>query len=588
MGIINLQTNLRTLRYDNDTINGGSSGLPYIRYSLSEDFNEEDNSILIDSARFSSDYPVRGGLYSIRAASEDAIRVRKFLTDFPKGSNFTQKQVDLQRSNPFIETGINGGRLNTRVYNLNSNLLLSVLNAGNGDYFPRAGATPFTLQNDNNKYISIVGKKDKLDNRLINLHDTKILNSTGSTDLNILGISSDFNEILNYDGGPDSTYGIGDTTHFRSTDYFGVPINTNSDDKPTYFNLGQKIDISVLGASNFLNFILSGDDLNIAKGIYEVSGSVIDEVSSIERQQNTFKSSFNTIPYEKIIQKQQQIVGETVTDFRKEVQSPEFVFSRDYNRKDVNLSSRVGIGSPGARPSTLRKDINEVFESGQDKVNIIPLIHKDFDKAPEEEEGARDLIKFNIETLDNNNENKTYRTHFRAFLTNFGDSFSSDWATSRYSGRGDNLYSYQGFNRDINFSFIIAAQSKQEMKPLWQKLNYLASTIYPDYSPGNGFMRGNIHRVTIGEYLYRTPGIIKSLNFTIDNDYTWEIKMDQPENGFDSDMMELPQIIKANVIFTPILDTLARTITSTDTNIPSLITNNVGKNNFINNYEIKT
>jgi hypothetical protein len=586
MGIINLQTNLRTLRYNNDTRGGGTSGLPYVRYSLDQDFTKEENSILIDSARFSSDYPVRGGLYSVRSAAEDAIRIRKFLTDFPKGSNFTQKQVDLQRSNPFIETGINSGRLNTRVYNLNSNLLFSVLNAGTGTYYPRPGANPFTLQNDENKYISIVGKKETLENRLVNLYDTKILNSTGSVDLTSLGISSNDNELLNYNGGPDSTYGIGETTHFKSTDYFGVPINTNSTDKPQYFNIGQKINTSVLGASNFLNFILSGEELDIAKGIYEVSGSVIDEVTSIEREQNTFKGFFNTMSYENIVRRSQHIVGVTPTDFRKEVESPEFIFSRDYNRSDVNIESRVGIGSPGARPSTNRKDINDIYENGQDKVNIIPLIHKDYNSPPEEEKGARDLIKFNIETLDNNDENKTYRTHFRAFLTNFGDNLSGDWSANKYAGRGDNMFAYQGFNRDITFSFVIAAQSKQEMKPLWQKLNYLASTIYPDYSPSEGFMRGNIHRVTIGEYLYRTPGILKSLNLSVADDYPWEIKMDQPENGYDSDMMELPQIIKASVIFTPILSTLPRTITINDTNVPSLITNNVGKNNFINNYEI--
>jgi hypothetical protein len=126
MSIINLQTNLKTLKWGNDQPDGGDSGLPYIKTSLPENSSAIER-IALESVKFSADYPQRGGLYAVRAAAEDAIRIRKFLTDFPKGSLFTQKQVGLQKSNPLIETGTNGGRINTRTYNLNSNLLFSVL-----------------------------------------------------------------------------------------------------------------------------------------------------------------------------------------------------------------------------------------------------------------------------------------------------------------------------------------------------------------------------------------------------------------------------------------------------------------------------
>jgi hypothetical protein len=131
------------------------------------------------------------------------------------------------------------------------------------------------------------------------------------------------------------------------------------------------------------------------------------------------------------------------------------------------------------------------------------------------------------------------------------------------------------------------AQSKQEMKPIWQKLNYLTSTLYPDYSIENNFLRGNIHRITIGDYLYRMPGFLKSLNFTIDKDYSWEIKMDEPESGSDQDMMELPQLIKVSCTFVPIFDELPRTITRNNSNISALISKNRGNTeNFIRNQNI--
>ena len=115
-----LKSDLRKLKFGKDQPDGGNSGLPYIKTPLPENGTANER-ILLESARFSADYPIRGGLYAVRAAEEDAIRIRKFLTDFPKGSNFTSKQVGLQKSNPLTETGKNGGRINTQTYNLNSN-----------------------------------------------------------------------------------------------------------------------------------------------------------------------------------------------------------------------------------------------------------------------------------------------------------------------------------------------------------------------------------------------------------------------------------------------------------------------------------
>ncbi len=579
MGLINLQTNLLSLGWGQDQPYGGDSGLPYIK-TFSPEQSSQAERIIIESAKFSSDFPIRGGLYSIRAAAEDSIRIRKFLTDFPKGSNFTYKQVGLQKSNPLIETGKNGGRINTQTYNLNSNLLLSVLNAGNGDYYPRPGATPYTLLDDENKYFSIVGKKSTDDNRLVNLYKSKIKFETLEDDkLFELGISNNDFLILDYIGGPNSLYGDGNTIIGRATDNTGNTIFTGRYPTSNYIKLSSPLTPNVLGISNYLTILdptLVGDKLNHTKGIYNIGDDVKDEITNEQREKNTFKTFYNTLPYNKIIQKQPYVLNTTLVDFRTEVEEPNNVFSRDYSDPLIPMTTRIKIGSPGARPKELRNDINAVFKDGQDKVNLIPIIYKNYNEAPELEDDARDLIKFNFETIDNNNINNTTRTHFRAFLKGFDDNHSGDWVGKRYTGRGDNMFTYQGFDRKITFSFIISAQSKQEMKPLWQKLNYLTSTLYPDYST-QGFMRGNITRLTIGEYLYRVPGVLTSLNYSISDNYPWEIKIDQPEEGYDNDMMELPQIMNVSVSFTPILDSLAQTGQKT----PIIMSDKVNRN-FIN------
>ena len=293
--------------------------------------------------------------------------------------------------------------------------------------------------------------------------------------------------------------------------------------------------------------------------------------------------------------------------------------ARNYNDPLVNITTRIGIGNPGARPRAKRKYINDVNDGiGQDKVNMIPLYtdatnpFKDSKYGSEGNKSARDLIKFAFEVIDNDNPSNTTKVHFRAFLTNFSDSHGAEWASQKYMGRGENLYAYQGFTREVSFQFKVAAQSKQEMMPLYQKLNYIVSSLYPDYN-SQGFMRGNLHQLTIGEYFYRTPGIITSMNITVDDNYPWEIKYTEPEasgstlnstdqfpsflkkdgsdefqkSNSDADMMELPQVLNVQVTFKPILNELPslskhRGDSNNDTR-GILISDDVGiQENFIN------
>ena len=565
MSLINLQTDLTNLRWGRDTPGGGDSGLPYIKTSLPQNSSTLEY-IALESAKFSQDFPKRGGLYSIRAAAEDAIRIRKFLTDFPKGANYTLKQIGLQKSNPFIETGKNGGRINTRTYNLNTNMLLSVLTAGDGIYYPRSGATPLTLLNDNNKYANIVSRKEKTNNRLVNLSN-KNKNKIDTFKFNELGISVDPNLLFEYQGGPGSLYGIGNTIIRKPTDNQGYIYDINNPKNNFIYNISPVSSSILYNTSNTPSSILSKWGF------------------SYDNENILFPtSSYNENIFQSIVNRDSYIITKRFDDFRKQTNN----FSRDYTSIQVPMITRVNIGSPGGRTQEERKDINIVYKLGQDKINLSKIFYNNFDNPVERDsKNIRDLIKFSIEVIDNDNPNMTYRVHLRALLDSITDNISSNIESKKYMGRGEDFYNYTGFKRDISFSFTVMAQSKQEMKPIWQKLNYLTSTLYPDYSIENNFLRGNIHRITIGDYLYRMPGFLKSLNFTIDKDYSWEIKMDEPESGSDQDMMELPQLIKVSCTFVPIFDELPRTITRNNSNISALISKNRGNTeNFIRNQNI--
>ena len=137
--------------------------------------------------------------------------------------------------------------------------------------------------------------------------------------------------------------------------------------------------------------------------------------------------------------------------------------------------------------------------------------------------------------------------------------------------------------------FTIMATSKAELIPMFTKLNFLASSLAPDYGT-NGFMKGNMVRMTVGGYLYEVPGVLTSLSYTIPDDTTWEIAIDEDGN-IDPSVKELPHRINVSLGFTPIQDFLPsrqNNIYNDDGEIET-----VGKQHFIslsngeNNYEDK-
>jgi len=230
--------------------------------------------------------------------------------------------------------------------------------------------------------------------------------------------------------------------------------------------------------------------------------------------------------------------------------------------RDKNLAKRVYLGDPGKTAGVIRGDdatlgrknvwnygVDATLLEAVDKINASPMY---VGTGPDLNQGNNDLVKFRIAALDNNTTNgRAVQMHFRAFIDSFDDNYSSTWNSVNYVGRGDTLYNYGGFTRNINLSFTVAAQSKAELIPMYKKLNYLASTLTPDYN-GAGFMRGNLVKLTLGGYIYEQPGFITSLTYTVPQESNWEIGLN-PDGGDDESVKELPHIIKVSGFsFTPI------------------------------------
>ena len=251
--------------------------------------------------------------------------------------------------------------------------------------------------------------------------------------------------------------------------------------------------------------------------------------------------------------------GQMPQDFRKILIDnrigEQSLYSNDYRENSVNMQGRIGYANSGMTNFNRSKTSNVNSET-QDKVTMTPI-------QPSSTAGLlggnfRDLVKFVVEAVDNNAPTQTTKIYFRSYINGFTDNHGAQWNGSTYTGRGDTFYTYQGFTREVSLQFTLPALSRPEMRRIYQKANYLASLCYPNYNSA-GLMRGNITLLTVGDYLYRTPGILKSVNITVPDDASWEIAMNEPEgNVADSQMYELPQMLKISLAFTPIMSILPR------------------------------
>ena len=224
----------------------------------------------------------------------------------------------------------------------------------------------------------------------------------------------------------------------------------------------------------------------------------------------------------------------------------------DYNGGNAkNIENRLSLGDPGKSKNVLKYSVST---EALDKINARGFYSAESPDHSRANDG-NDLVKFSIGILQNNGSGISNYIHFRAFINSFSDKYSAEWGDIRYIGRGDKFYNYKGFDRSVSMDWTVYAQSKPELIPMYKKLNYLASSLAPDYSSG-GYMRGNLARLTVGGYFYNQLGIIKSLTYTIPKESTWEIGIDE-NGGFDDSVKELPHMIEVSGFeFIPIEDTV--------------------------------
>lgn len=170
-----------------------------------------------------------------------------------------------------------------------------------------------------------------------------------------------------------------------------------------------------------------------------------------------------------------------------------------------------------------------------------------------------DTVPFYIQKINNDGSGNNTYIHFRAYISGLSDDYGADWKSTKYMGRGEEFFSYGGFSRDMGFSFQVPVMSRDEQSAVYSKLNYLASLMAPDYTQG-GFMRGNLVKITIGDYITNLPGIIRGIGFDFPDEAGWDIARndlgEREENAYI-----MPKLINVKSIkFTPIHNFIPQTV----------------------------
>lgn len=235
-------------------------------------------------------------------------------------------------------------------------------------------------------------------------------------------------------------------------------------------------------------------------------------------------------------------------------QSREDFFKMGNPATDTNNLLKGGLGKSTKRNDyvkgiTDKKTGNPIDSKITGDTISLTRLYKD--SEVNEELFESDMIKFMISVVDNDDPSKRTWIHFRAYIDSFNDSFSANYNSQKYVGRGEEFYNYGGFSRSINMGFKIGVQTRAEQKPLYEKLTYLASVCAPDYSD-EGFMRGSIVYLTVGDYLVDVPGVLKGISFSGFESSNWEIAR-KPDGSIDSEIAQLPfSLTVSGFSFSPI------------------------------------
>jgi hypothetical protein len=506
----------------------------------------EDN-IRYNSQSWGPDILNRGNLFGAVRTVDDVTRLTKYFFDKRSisGYLFIAKQNLLSRMSPSTEASTGAayglGNFNAGVYTPASTIGQAALSIIEGHLF-KQGIDPTGLINSLSikTYQQAIYKNQlegdekgattfEKNNRLIKLSKLSYSTDSEVNELNSLlkspyKVKSKDSFFMSYGGGPDSVLGIGPTRIKYATD-----------------NTGKKSLVTISTQKEMIGNYLTWDRKKLAD-------QTIPSVNQTPTISEDFRKPLVDDPKNESLQTFLSI-------------SPSY---KPNVANTGNIETRTNFRGAGERGNRKNYQVGKIITGRVagpvDLINAVPIYQG---ATPSNNDLLKDMIDFRIGIYDNNTIGqfvdkkqqpiKLNWMHFRVLLDEYSDSYGADWKAISYMGRAENFYKYDSFKRDISIGFTVAAQSKQELLPIYKKLNYLASSLAPSYSD-NGFIRGNLSQITLGDWLLEQPGFISSVDLSIPDDSPWEINLpvDGNKNNLDPNVKQVPHMVNVKIKFTPI------------------------------------
>ena len=480
-----------------------------------------------------TDVGVRGGLVTaLKRSVIDAARIGEFMLS-AKGLGFIAKNVGLQMTNPKLQEGkgtelfgMNLGS-NNRIYNLGINTLAQTLTSFSGFHVNRAGLLPIGPKNygEEQGYRVDTNNKQKYEWNVRGVgpeedggtgNKTNGINVYKSNRLTAL-----YNNLLN----PYIIKELGESGQFGS-EFSGADFNGNPMHAPDLYSFrGGPHSVYGIGKTRLKRYVFTNRDTNKA--------------------QIEIKQQLEGYTYSRHLGSKQGPSGKgkllDVIDFRKNRGVAYTNYDQKLGELGQTLSNKYGFargvqrfGTPENKDGTINIRASHPLA---DRINSTDIwTHTGPWDTTDLGSKVKDYIKFRIEAVNTDKPTESDTMVFRAFLESMDDNYNAKWNEYNYNGRAEPFYTYGGFNRGITFSFKVAAFSRDDMRPMYRKLNYLVSQTAGEYS--NTRLRGNFCRLTIGDYHNRLPGFFTNISLKWNKEYPWDIALYQGGVGSMADIPE--------------------------------------------------
>jgi hypothetical protein len=259
----------------------------------------------------------------------------------------------------------------------------------------------------------------------------------------------------------------------------------------------QQVDYTRVGILNFDTLVQAGEITPPPNQISSLSTAYDDlAAQSDEKTTNISLGNYTTLKYSQIVDRQNN-------------QTTDGLLKKDF-RELLNLPDTKYIGK--MKPS-------KWIEKNGTIEDVSPLSSAN---SPE-----KDLIKLQIAYTPPGN--KRVPLNFRAYLTAFSDSFTSEFGSKTFFNRGTDVRTFQKAGREIAIGFKVPCLTSTDANSVYGRLQQLCQlACIPSQIQGVA-ANPPAFDITIGRWAVKLPVIISSIKLDLQTaDYTWDIAQQLP------------------------------------------------------------